>query len=100
MIYNVFDFGDSLAKDIMIPRVDMIFAHIDATRDELIDIFKKEKFTRLPVYEESTDDVIGILNMKDMIKKSKSILRQTKRFMFPKPARNLLQWDLLIISFI
>ena len=67
MIYNVFDFGDSLAKDIMIPRVDMIFAHIDATRDELIDIFKKEKFTRLPVYEESTDDVIGILNMKDLL---------------------------------
>lgn len=67
MIYNVFDFGDSLAKDIMIPRVDMIFAHIDATRDELIDIFKKEKFTRLPVYEESTDDVVGILNMKDLL---------------------------------
>ncbi|MDE6312429.1 MAG: hemolysin family protein [Lachnospiraceae bacterium] len=67
MIYNVFDFGDSLAKDIMIPRVDMAFAKADATREELIDIFKKEKFTRLPVYESSTDDVIGILNMKDLL---------------------------------
>lgn len=67
MIYNVFDFGDSLAKDIMVPRVDMIFAHVDATREELIEIFKKEKFTRLPVYEESTDDVIGILNIKDLL---------------------------------
>lgn len=67
MIYNVFDFGDSLAKDIMIPRVDMIFAQADATREELIEIFKKEKFTRLPVYESSTDDVIGILNMKDLL---------------------------------
>lgn len=67
MIYNVFDFGDSLAKDIMIPRVDMTFAQVDATREELIDIFKQEKFTRLPVYESSTDDVIGILNMKDLL---------------------------------
>lgn len=67
MIYNVFDFGDSLAKDIMVPRVDMIFAHVDATREELIEIFKKEKFTRLPIYEESTDDVIGILNIKDLL---------------------------------
>lgn len=67
MINNVFDFGDSLAKDIMVPRVDMIFAQVDATREELIEIFKKEKFTRLPVYEETTDDVIGILNIKDLL---------------------------------
>lgn len=67
MINNVFDFGDSLAKDIMVPRVDMIFAHVDATREELIEIFKKEKFTRLPVYEGTTDDVIGILNIKDLL---------------------------------
>ena len=67
MIYNVFDFGDALAKDIMVPRVDMIFAHVDATREELVDLFKKEKFTRLPVYEETTDDVIGILNIKDLL---------------------------------
>lgn len=67
MICNVFDFGDSFAKDIMIPRVDMIFAHVDATREELIELFKKEKFTRLPVYEETTDDVIGILNIKDLL---------------------------------
>lgn len=67
MINNVFDFGDSLAKDIMVPRVDMIFAHVDATREELIEIFKKEKFTRLPVYEETTDDVMGILNIKDLL---------------------------------
>ena len=67
MICHVFDFGDSLAKDIMVPRVDMIFAHVDATREELIELFKKEKFTRLPVYEETTDDVIGILNIKDLL---------------------------------
>lgn len=67
MINNVFDFGDSQAKEIMIPRIDMTFAHLDSTYDELIAIFRKEKFTRLPVYEDNTDNVIGILNIKDLL---------------------------------
>lgn len=67
MINNMFDFGDSQAKEIMIPRIDMTFAKLDNTFDELIDIFRKDKFTRLPVYEDSTDNVIGIINMKDLL---------------------------------
>lgn len=67
MINNVFDFGDSQAKEIMIPRIDMTFAHLDSTYDELIAIFREEKFTRLPVYEDNTDNVIGILNIKDLL---------------------------------
>lgn len=67
MINNVFDFGDSLAKEIMIPRIDMTFAKIDSSYQELIAIFREDKFTRLPVYEESTDNVIGIINMKDLL---------------------------------
>ncbi len=67
MINNVFDFGDSQAKEIMIPRIDMTFAKLDNTFDELIDIFREDKFTRLPVYEENTDNVIGIINMKDLL---------------------------------
>ena len=67
MINNVFDFGDSLAKDIMVPRIDMTFVNVDATYDELIDIFREEKYTRIPVYEDTTDNVIGIINMKDLL---------------------------------
>lgn len=67
MINNVFDFGDAQAKEVMVPRVDMTFADINSSYDELIDIFKEEHFTRLPVYEESTDNVVGILNMKDLL---------------------------------
>lgn len=66
MINNVFDFGDSMAKDIMIPRIDMVFAHVDATFEELLEIYMEEQYTRLPVYEESKDHVIGILNIKDL----------------------------------
>lgn len=67
IINNVFDFGDAQAKEVMIPRIDMTFAKLDSTYDELIDIFREDKFTRLPVYEDTTDNVIGIINMKDLL---------------------------------
>ena len=67
MIHNLFDFGDSEAKEIMIPRIDMTFVSKDAIYQEVIEIFKEDKFTRLPVYEETTDNVVGILNMKDLL---------------------------------
>ncbi len=67
MIDNVFDFGDSLAKDVMIPRIDMMCVNIEATYYELRDIFEIHKYTRLPVYEESTDNIVGIINMKDVL---------------------------------
>lgn len=67
MINNMFDFGDSQAREIMVPRIDMVFAHVDSSYREVIEIFHKERHTKIPVYEESTDDVIGILNMKDLL---------------------------------
>lgn len=67
LINNVFDLSDVRAKDIMVPRVHVTFASVDNTYDELIDIFREEKFTRLPVYEDSQDNIVGILNMKDLL---------------------------------
>lgn len=67
MITNVFDFGESLAKDIMVPRVDMTFAQVDDTYDQLLEVYRKERYTRIPVYEDSTDNVIGIINVKDLL---------------------------------
>lgn len=67
MIYNVFDMGDAKAKDIMVPRVHVTFADINSTYDELIEIFREDKFTRLPIYEETTDNVVGTINMKDLL---------------------------------
>lgn len=66
MINNVFDFGDSIAKDIMLPRIHMTFAAEDMSYDEIVDIFIEEQYSRLPVYKESRDHVIGILNLKDL----------------------------------
>lgn len=67
MIYNVFDLGDAKAKDVMVPRVHVTFADINSTYKELIEIFREDKFTRLPVFEETTDNVVGTINMKDLL---------------------------------
>lgn len=67
MIYNVVDFGDSTAKDVMIPRIDMNFVNVNSTYEELIETFRREMHTRFPVYEDNTDNIIGIINMKDLL---------------------------------
>ncbi len=67
MINNVVDFGDAQAKDIMVPRIDMVFAPEDISYDELLEIYRESMFTRIPVYRDTTDNVIGIINMKDLL---------------------------------
>lgn len=67
MINNVFDFGDSVAKDIMVPRIDMVFIDVEASYEDLLELYRQERYTRIPVYEETTDDVIGIINVKDLL---------------------------------
>ena len=67
MIYNVFDLGDANAKDIMVHRVHVTFAEVNNTYEELIAIFREDKFTRLPVYEDTPDNIVGIINMKDLL---------------------------------
>lgn len=65
MILNVFDFGDSDASDIMIPRIDMTSIDVNATYDELSRLFKRTLYSRIPVYEGETINIIGFVNLKD-----------------------------------
>ncbi len=67
MINNVFEFGDSKAKDVMTPRTDIEAVKSDISREELIKFFKEEKFSRAPVYGEDIDDIIGTIYYKDVI---------------------------------
>ena len=67
IINNVFQFGDMQAKEAMVQRLDMIAINSEDKYEEIIEIFKSEKFSRMPVYNESIDDIIGILNIKDII---------------------------------
>lgn len=67
MINNVFDFGDSMAKDVMTPRVDMVCVDVADSFDIIMSLYAEHKYTRMPVYEESQDNIIGILNIKDLL---------------------------------
>lgn len=67
MIYNLFDFSDAVAKDIMIPRIDMASISEDAGYDEVMALFKECMYTRIPVYREDRDNIIGLINIKDFI---------------------------------
>ena len=67
MIYNVFDFGDSQAKDVMVPRADMVSVSLSDSYETISSVFRSEKFTRLPVYENDKDNIVGIINIKDFL---------------------------------
>lgn len=67
MIYNIFDFSDLQAKDVMVPRTDMIALDVESTYDEVLEVFKEEQYSRIPVYEENIDNIVGILNAKDLL---------------------------------
>ena len=67
LIYNVFDFSDSVAKDIMIPRIDMTTIDVEANYNELLALFKESMYTRIPVFENDSDNIIGIINVKDFL---------------------------------
>ena len=67
MINNVFDFSDSVAKDIMIPRIDMTTIDIHASYKELLSVFRKSMYTRIPVYDNDNDNIIGLVNVKDFL---------------------------------
>ena len=67
IIYNIFDFSDAVAKDIMIPRIDMVTADVNADYDDLLSLFRESMYTRIPVYEGDKDNIIGQVNIKDFI---------------------------------
>lgn len=67
MINNVFSLDTSLARDIMVPRIDMTFVQLSASREELLEIYGENNYTRYPVYNDNRDTVIGIVNVKDLL---------------------------------
>ena len=67
MINKVFDLGDAKAKEVMVPRVHVVMAEENSTYKDLLAIFREEKFTRIPIYKEKIDNIVGIVNMKDLL---------------------------------
>src|SRR5436190_4424296 len=68
MIHSIFEFADTPVREVMIPRIDMVTLESDATVDEAVDLALQGGFSRIPVYEETIDNIIGVLYTKDMLK--------------------------------
>lgn len=66
-INNVFDFGTAKAKDVMVPRVHVVRADEKSTYKELKELFQKEQYTRIPIYRDNVDNIVGFINMKDLL---------------------------------
>lgn len=103
LIYNVFEFGDSVAKDIMIPRIDMTTIDVNASYEELLTLFRESMYSRIPVYENDIDNMLGIVIVKDLLMvenkenfKIRDILREGYyTYEFKKTADLLLEMRLL-----
>lgn len=67
MIFNVFDFVDAQVKDVMVQRVDVVAVDVNASYEETLQIIKREQFSRIPVYDQTIDDIVGLLYVKDLI---------------------------------
>lgn len=67
IIHNILEFTDAKAKEIMTQRIDMVFINIEDTYNKILEVFDEYRFTRLPVYDNTKDEVIGILNIKDLL---------------------------------
>lgn len=67
IINNVFDFSDTTVREVMVPRINVTAVRIDSTYDEVMNIFKEDHFTRLPVFDEEEERLIGIVNVKDLV---------------------------------
>ena len=66
MIHNVFEFGDTEIREIMTPRIHVISLPCDVSYQEMISIYREEKFSRMPIVNDSYDQVLGVLYVKDI----------------------------------
>lgn len=85
MIENVIDFKDIYARDIMTPRTDIIGIEIDEDYESIIDKISEYSYSRMPVYEDNLDNIIGILNVKDIFHMDHSKLLSENTFYLKKP---------------
>ncbi len=67
LLLRVIDFGDALVRSVVTPRIDMVCAPVDSSLDELADLFLESKHSRIPLYRESIDQIVGVLHIRDLL---------------------------------
>ncbi|MFN2390081.1 MAG: hemolysin family protein [Actinomycetota bacterium] len=72
LIHSIFEFGDTVVREVMVPRPDMVAVRSDATLEEALSTIVEAGYSRLPVYEGDTDNIVGILYAKDLLATTRS----------------------------
>ena len=86
LIVNILKLHELTAEDVMVPRADIVAADIDSSLDELVDIMAQDAHSRLPVYSDQLDNVVGFVHIKDVL----VAVRQTPRVAVKDIARDIL----------
>jgi putative hemolysin len=68
LLQSIVDFGDTLAREVMTPRPDMVAIKLDTTVSQLRALFREQEYSRFPVYQENLDNILGIIRVKDLLK--------------------------------
>jgi CBS domain containing-hemolysin-like protein len=68
MLSSIFDISDTFVKTVMVPRMDMVAVPSDITKEEFLNIFRQTGYSRIPVYDDSHDKILGIIYVKDILK--------------------------------
>jgi CBS domain containing-hemolysin-like protein len=69
LIHSIFEFGDTVVREVMVPRPDMITARADASLGEVLEIIIKAGYSRIPIYEGDLDNIVGVVYAKDVLKR-------------------------------
>lgn len=72
LIMGVIDFGDTLVRSVVTPRIDIVCASVDGDMDELAELFLSSKHSRIPIYQESVDHIVGVLHIRDLLRGQRS----------------------------
>jgi len=72
LIHSIFEFGDTVVREVMLPRPDMVAIEADETIEAAIDTAIKGGFSRIPCYEDTTDDIVGIVYLKDLVDRART----------------------------
>ncbi len=99
MIYSIFELGDTLAREVMVPRIDMVALEVNTRIEEALRVIVEVGHSRIPVYDETIDNIVGILYAKDILKcwphfetlHLRDILREPYFVPETKPVDELLQ---------
>jgi CBS domain containing-hemolysin-like protein len=70
LIHSVFEFNDTIVREVMVPRPDMVVVKSEATIEEALETITKAGYSRIPIYEGDTDNIVGVLYAKDLLKRS------------------------------